>query len=109
MALGAVPDERSVRPQVAEAEWKLRVDLAALYRLVALEGWDDLVFTHLSLRVDNLAATLADLKKAGVQILQRTHIDIPAFEAAAIFITDPDGTLIELVQAPGDPAVPPGA
>ena len=51
MALGAVPDERSVRPQVAEAEWKLRVDLAALYRLVALEGWDDLVFTHLSLRV----------------------------------------------------------
>jgi hypothetical protein len=44
-----------------------------------------------------------------VQILQRTHIDIPTFEAAAIFITDPDGTLIELVQLPGDPAVPPGA
>ena len=70
---------------------------------------NQLGLTHLSLRVENLAATLADLKKAGVQILQRTHIDIPAFEAAAIFITDPDGTLIELVQAPGDPAVPPGA
>lgn len=28
-----------------------RKDLAALYRLVALEGWDDLVFTHISMRV----------------------------------------------------------
>ena len=70
---------------------------------------NQLGLTHLSLRVDNLAATLADLEKAGVQILQRTHIDIPAFEAAVIFITDPDGTLIELLQSPGDPAVPPGA
>jgi len=75
----------------------------------ATRPMNQLGLTHLSLRVDNLAATLADLKKAGVQILQRTHIDIPAFEAAAIFITDPDGMLIELLQAPGDPAVPPGA
>lgn len=32
-------------------EWKTRVDLAALYRLVALHGWDDMIFTHLSARV----------------------------------------------------------
>ncbi|MFZ1991395.1 MAG: class II aldolase/adducin family protein [Alphaproteobacteria bacterium] len=51
MTVGAVADERSVRSAVGEAEWKLRIDLAALYRLVAFEGWDDLVFTHLSLRV----------------------------------------------------------
>jgi catechol 2,3-dioxygenase-like lactoylglutathione lyase family enzyme len=70
---------------------------------------NQLGLTHLSLRVDNLAATLADLQTAGVQVLERTHIDIPAFEAAAIFIADPDGTLIELLQSPGDPAVPPGA
>jgi catechol 2,3-dioxygenase-like lactoylglutathione lyase family enzyme len=70
---------------------------------------NQLGLTHLSLRVDNLATTLDELKKAGVRILAKTHIDIPAFEAAAIFITDPDGTLIELVQAPGDPALPPGA
>lgn len=36
---------------VAEAEWTLRVDLAAAYRLVALFGWDDLVFTHLTARL----------------------------------------------------------
>jgi len=40
-----------VRSQVSEAEWKLRVDLAACYRLVALYGWDDLIFTHISARV----------------------------------------------------------
>jgi ribulose-5-phosphate 4-epimerase/fuculose-1-phosphate aldolase len=34
-----------------DAEHKLRVDLAACYRLVALFGWDDLVFTHISARI----------------------------------------------------------
>jgi ribulose-5-phosphate 4-epimerase/fuculose-1-phosphate aldolase len=40
-----------VRRQVSAAEWQARVDLAAAYRLVALFGWDDLVFTHVSARV----------------------------------------------------------
>lgn len=38
----------SLKGQVSEAEWRLRVDLAACYRLVALYGWTDLVFTHIS-------------------------------------------------------------
>ncbi|MFZ6645665.1 class II aldolase/adducin family protein [Undibacterium sp. TJN25] len=29
-------------------EWQTRVDLAACYRLCALNGWDDLVYTHIS-------------------------------------------------------------
>ncbi len=40
-----------VRDQVSEAEWKVRVDLAAAYRLVAHYKWDDLIFTHISSRV----------------------------------------------------------
>lgn len=32
-------------------EWRVRCDLAALYRLAALHGWDDLIFTHISARV----------------------------------------------------------
>jgi len=36
---------------MSEAEKALRVDLAACYRLVALYGWDDLVFTHISARI----------------------------------------------------------
>ncbi|HUN51082.1 MAG TPA: class II aldolase/adducin family protein [Candidatus Sulfotelmatobacter sp.] len=41
----------SVKDQVSAGEWDARVNLAAAYRLVALYGWDDLVFTHLSARV----------------------------------------------------------
>ena len=41
----------SVREVVSAEEWQLRVDLAAAYRLVALYGWSDLVFTHISARV----------------------------------------------------------
>jgi len=42
--------ESTVRDQVSEEEWQVRVDLAACYRAVALYGWDDLVFTHISAR-----------------------------------------------------------
>jgi ribulose-5-phosphate 4-epimerase/fuculose-1-phosphate aldolase len=45
------PTLSGVRQQVTPAEWDLRVNLAAAYRLVALHGWDDLVFTHVSARV----------------------------------------------------------
>jgi hypothetical protein len=41
----------SVKDQVSQAEWALRCDLAACYRLVALYGWSDLVFTHISVRL----------------------------------------------------------
>ncbi len=41
----------SVREQVSEAEWALRVDLAACYRLVAHFGWNDFIFTHISVRL----------------------------------------------------------
>jgi ribulose-5-phosphate 4-epimerase/fuculose-1-phosphate aldolase len=41
----------SVRELVSDAEWQARVDLAACYRIIAMHGWDDLVFTHISARV----------------------------------------------------------
>jgi len=41
----------SIREQISKEEWETRVDLAAAYRLVAHYGWDDLIFTHLSVRV----------------------------------------------------------
>ena len=41
----------SVKQQVSEQEWQTRADLAASYRAVAMYGWDDLVFTHISARV----------------------------------------------------------
>jgi ribulose-5-phosphate 4-epimerase/fuculose-1-phosphate aldolase len=41
----------SMKDKVSAEEWALRVDLAACYRLVAMYGWTDLVFTHISARV----------------------------------------------------------
>jgi ribulose-5-phosphate 4-epimerase/fuculose-1-phosphate aldolase len=41
----------SLKGQVSDVEWQLRVDLAACYRLVARHGWSDLIFTHISARL----------------------------------------------------------
>ncbi len=41
----------SLKDQVSPEEWQLRCDLAACYRLVALYGWSDLVFTHISAKL----------------------------------------------------------
>lgn len=41
----------SLQGRVSPEEWAARVDLAASYRLVAHYGWEDLVFTHITMRV----------------------------------------------------------
>jgi ribulose-5-phosphate 4-epimerase/fuculose-1-phosphate aldolase len=49
-----VPDPdgiASCERRVSREEWLLRVDLAAAYRLIAMQGWDDLIFTHISARI----------------------------------------------------------
>jgi ribulose-5-phosphate 4-epimerase/fuculose-1-phosphate aldolase len=42
---------QSLKSTVTTEEWQLRCDLAACYRLVALYGWSDLVFTHISAKL----------------------------------------------------------
>jgi ribulose-5-phosphate 4-epimerase/fuculose-1-phosphate aldolase len=85
----------SVRDQVSEAEWQTRVDLAACYRLIAMFGWDDLVFTHISARVpgpdehflinaygllfeEMTASSLVKVDLAGEQVLKSPHMIDPA-------------------------------
>ncbi|OFX01135.1 MAG: class II aldolase [Alphaproteobacteria bacterium RIFCSPHIGHO2_12_FULL_63_12] len=41
----------SLKDKVSAEEWRLRCELAATYRLVALYGWDDMIFTHISSRL----------------------------------------------------------
>jgi len=41
----------SLKNAISAEEWQLRCDLAACYRLVALYGWTDLVFTHISAKL----------------------------------------------------------
>ena len=44
-------DTNKLKSQITQEEWQLRLDLAATYRLIALYGWDDLIYTHVSLRI----------------------------------------------------------
>ena len=46
----------SLQGTVSAEEWQLRCDLAACYRLVALYGWSDLVFTHISAKLPESVA-----------------------------------------------------
>lgn len=41
----------SLKGKVSAEEWRLRSELAATYRLCALYGWDDMIFTHISARL----------------------------------------------------------
>jgi ribulose-5-phosphate 4-epimerase/fuculose-1-phosphate aldolase len=36
---------------VSDAEWQARIDLAAVYRLLAHYGWDDVIYNHSSMRL----------------------------------------------------------
>lgn len=85
----------SVRQQVSEEEWQTRVDLAACYRIIAMHGWDDLVFTHISARVpgpdehflinaygllfeEMTASSLVKVDLAGDKVLESPHMVNPA-------------------------------
>jgi ribulose-5-phosphate 4-epimerase/fuculose-1-phosphate aldolase len=45
--MDALPNDTAAQ----DAEWQLRCDLAALYRLIAQHRWTDLIYTHISARV----------------------------------------------------------
>ncbi|MGH8195936.1 MAG: class II aldolase/adducin family protein [Woeseiaceae bacterium] len=85
----------SVQGQVTDEEWQTRVDLAACYRLIAMYGWDDLVFTHISARVpgpdehflinaygllfeEMTASSLVKVDLSGDKILDTPHFVNPA-------------------------------
>ncbi|WP_271079643.1 class II aldolase/adducin family protein [Aurantiacibacter sp. MUD61] len=87
--------DMDVRKNVSEEEWAVRVDLAAAYRLVAMYGWDDLIFTHLSARVPGpehhflinpydmmfeeiTASSLVKIDVEGQPVLPTSHLVNPA-------------------------------
>jgi catechol 2,3-dioxygenase-like lactoylglutathione lyase family enzyme len=75
----------------------------------AARPMNGLGLTHLSVRVDDLDTVASALDQAGGRVLEHSRIEIRAASTRAVFVTDPDGTRIELVEAPGDPSALPGA
>jgi catechol 2,3-dioxygenase-like lactoylglutathione lyase family enzyme len=63
--------------------------------------------THLSLRVADLDAICARIEAAGGRILRETWQELPGRNTRVVMGTDPDGTRLELIQAPGDPSLIP--
>ena len=49
--MNAVIKPKHVAKDMTDAEWDVRINLAACYRLVARNGWDDLIYTHISAAV----------------------------------------------------------
>lgn len=61
-----IPDPTTINRlegKVSDAEWALRVQLAATYRLCALYGWTDLVFTHISVRLPDEANDKGEMEE----------------------------------------------
>jgi len=56
--------------------------------------------THLSIQVEDIDEVLAGVEPAGGRVLKETIVSVEQTGARAVFLTDPDGTLIELVQWP---------
>jgi len=51
MSLSSILKTDRLVDQISDAEWQTRVELAALYRLAALHGYDDFLYTHISARI----------------------------------------------------------
>ena len=51
MSRMSVVELKPIRERVSEAEWEMRVNLAACYRLVARYGMTDLIYNHITARV----------------------------------------------------------
>ena len=94
MNLPATPTPSKVQQRVSAEEWNIRVDLAAAYRLVALHGWDDLVFTHITAKVPGTSHFL--INPYGMTFDEIT--------ASSLVKIDADGRKVEDSPYPVNPA-----
>ena len=74
---------------VDRAEWEVRCDLAAAYRLIARFGMDDLIFTHLSARLPGEGHRF---------LLNPFGFLFDEITASSLVAVDPDGHAIEPVE-----------
>ncbi|WP_441002745.1 class II aldolase/adducin family protein [Pseudocolwellia agarivorans] len=89
----------NLKDKVSETEWNTRVDLAACYRLVALHGWDDLIYTHISARIPDTNYYLINafgltFKEVTASNLVKIDIDGNIIDAECPFEINPAGFTI---------------
>ncbi len=76
----------AARP-ISETERALRVDLAAAYRLVALRGWDDLIYTHLTARIPGEADCFL-INPFGLRFAEVTASNLVKIDTAGRIVGD---------------------
>ncbi len=86
----SVPDPvdlPTLKGSVSPEEWEIRCNLAAVYRLVAMYGWDDMVFTHVSARLPD---------EGGKErfLLNPYGVFFEEVTATSLIVVDIDGALV---------------
>ncbi|HVZ30549.1 MAG TPA: class II aldolase/adducin family protein [Asticcacaulis sp.] len=99
-----------LRAHISDAEWQIRCDLAALYRAVALYGWDDLIFTHISARVPAQASLVRQADGAYAPadtdhfLINPYGLFFAEMTASSLVKIDIDGNIVGNAQAMINPA-----
>lgn len=74
------PETSVHQEETTPAEWQARVDLAAVHRLIAHYGWDDLITNHCSMRVpddpDKMLLKRHELRWTEVMASNLVKVDI---------------------------------
>jgi len=83
---------RTSKDQVTADEWQVRTDLAACYRLIALFGWDDLVFTHISAQVPGSASHFL-INEYGLLFEEITASSLVKVELNGEIVNEADGPI----------------
>ncbi|HVL34462.1 MAG TPA: class II aldolase/adducin family protein [Burkholderiales bacterium] len=79
----------SIRDRVGEAEWRMRVDLAAAYQLAHLYRWTDMIYTHFSARVPGTEDFL--INPYGLLFDEITASNLVRIDAEGKVLDDPLG------------------
>ena len=87
-------DARPTPPPAARNERDVRVDLAAAYRLAALNGWDDTVYTHLSASVPG---------EPGVYLINAFGLTFDEVRASDLVKVDARGRVVDGTRRPVNP------
>lgn len=82
-------------PRPPRTEAQVRIDLAAAYRLAALNGWDDTVYTHLSASVPS---------EPGVYLINRFGLSFDEVSASNLVKVDVRGRVVDGSGAPVNPS-----
>ena len=79
----------AIRDRVSEAEWRMRVDLAAAYQLAHLYRWTDMIYTHFSARVPGTEDFL--INPYGLLFDEITASNLVRIDAEGKVLDDPLG------------------